>query len=208
MDSPKIIKRRSFTDWIRLRLKWLTEPVGAFVARSGIHPNVLTVIGFVGNVLGAAALAVGGISLGGWIILLMGPVDGLDGATARARGQPSPFGAFVDSVTDRYSEGVIYLGLLLYFLGQPGDHSPAFVLAFVAFVGSVMVSYVKARAEALGFECNVGLLTRVERYLILAPLLIFNLPMAALWIIAILANVTALQRIWHVRRQWYGKNKQ
>ncbi|MBI4315980.1 MAG: CDP-alcohol phosphatidyltransferase family protein [Chloroflexi bacterium] len=205
MDSPKIIKRRSFTDWLRLRLKWLTEPVGALVARLGIHPNVLTVIGFVGNVLGAAALAAGRISLGGWIILAMGPVDGLDGATARARGQPSPFGAFVDSVTDRYSEAVIYLGLLISFLGQPGDHSQAFVLAFVAFVGSVMVSYVKARAEALGFECNVGLLTRVERYLILAPLLIFDLPMAALWIIAILANVTALQRIWHVRRQWYDK---
>ncbi|MBI5828503.1 MAG: CDP-alcohol phosphatidyltransferase family protein [Chloroflexi bacterium] len=205
MDSPKIIKRRSFTDWLRLRLKWLTDPVGAFVARLGVHPNVLTVIGFVGNVLGAAALAAGCISLGGWIILAMGPVDGLDGATARARGQPSPFGAFVDSVTDRYSEGVIYLGLLISFVVQPGDHSQALVLAFVAFVGSVMVSYVKARAEALGFECNVGLLTRVERYLILAPLLIFDLPMAALWIIAILANVTALQRIWHVRRQWYDK---
>jgi CDP-diacylglycerol--glycerol-3-phosphate 3-phosphatidyltransferase len=207
MDSPKIVKRRSFTDWLRLRLKWLTEPVGALVARLGIHPNVLTVIGFVGNVLGAAALATGRISLGGWIILAMGPVDGLDGATARAKGPPSPFGAFVDSVTDRYSEGAIFLGLLIYFLGQPGDNSQALVLAFVAFVGSVMVSYVKARAEALGFECNVGLLTRVERYLILAPLLIFGLPMAALWVIAILANVTALQRIWHVRRQWYDKNK-
>ena len=70
-----------------------------------------------------------------------------------------------------------------------------------------MVSYAKARAEALGFDSNVGWLTRVERYLILAPALIFNLPWVALWLIAVLANLTALQRIVHVRRQWYDKHK-
>lgn len=203
MDTTKT-KVRSLTDWLRQNFKWFLEPMGAFIGKLGIHPNYLTLGGLLGNVLGAAALAYGHITLGGIIILLMGPVDALDGATARASGEKSPFGAFADSVTDRYSEAVIYLGLLIYYLQQPGNVTPL-ILIFLAFVGSVMVSYVKARAEALGFDSNVGWLTRVERYLILAPALIFNLPWVALWLIAVLANLTALQRIVHVRRQWYNK---
>ncbi len=205
MDTTKPAKPRSLTDWLRARFKWFTEPLGKLIMRLGVHPNVLTVSGLVGNVIGAVALAWGHITLGGVIILLMGPIDALDGATARARGEKSPFGAFVDSVTDRYSEAATFLGLLIYYLSQPGDHTTAMVLIFLSFVGSVMVSYTKARGEALHFDVNVGLLTRVERYLILAPLLIFNLPMVALWIIAIFSNITALQRIVYVRRQWYSK---
>lgn len=205
MDTTKPAKPRSLTDWLRARFKWFTEPLGKLIMRLGVHPNVLTVSGLVGNVIGAVALAWGHITLGGVIILLMGPIDALDGATARARGEKSPFGAFVDSVTDRYSEAATFLGLLIYYLSQPGDHTMAMALIFLSFVGSVMVSYTKARGEALHFDVNVGLLTRVERYLILAPLLIFNLPMVALWIIAIFSNITALQRIVHVRRQWYSK---
>ena len=205
MNSTETIKRRSLTDWLRARFKWFTDPMGAWIMRLGIHPNVITVVGFAGNVAGAAALALGNISLGGIIILLMGPVDALDGATARARGETSPFGAFVDSVTDRYSEAIIFLGLMIHYLRQPGDPVQAVVLIFFAFVGSVMVSYAKARAQSLNFDADVGWLTRVERYLILSPLLIVNQPMAALWIIAVLANVTAIQRIFHVRRQWYDR---
>ncbi len=205
MDTTKPAKPRSLTDWLRARFKWFTEPLGKLIMRLGVHPNVLTVSGLVGNVIGAVALAWGHITLGGVIILLMGPIDALDGATARARGEKSPFGAFVDSVTDRYSEAATFLGLLIYYLSQPGDHTTAMALIFLSFVGSVMVSYTKARGEALHFDVNVGLLTRVERYLILAPLLIFNLPMVALWIIAIFSNITALQRIVYVRRQWYSK---
>jgi CDP-diacylglycerol--glycerol-3-phosphate 3-phosphatidyltransferase len=207
MDTSKTVKPRSLTDWLRLRFKWLTEPLGAFVGRLGIHPNVITVAGLLGNAAGAAALAWGNIPLGGLIILLMGPVDALDGATARASGHKSSFGAFVDSVTDRYSEAIIFLGLMIHYLRQPGEDALALVLIFLSFVGSVMVSYSKARAEALNFDASVGWLTRAERYLILAPCLIFNAPMAALWLIAVLANVTALQRIVHVRRQFYNKNK-
>ena len=205
MDTTQPAKARSLTDWLRARFKWFTEPVGAIIMRLGVHPNVLTVSGLAGNVIGAVALAWGHITLGGLIILLMGPIDALDGATARARGEKSHFGAFVDSITDRYSEAVTFLGLIIYYLSQPGEHTTAMVLIFLSFVGSVMVSYTKARGEGLGFDVNVGLLTRVERYLILAPLLIFNLPMVALWIIAIFSNATALQRIVHVRRQWYSK---
>ena len=117
-------------------------------------------------------------------------------------GQPTKFGAFVDSVTDRWSEMLIFMGLLYYYLTS--GHPLAWLyclLVFAATMGSVMVSYTKARAEALGFDCNVGVLTRLERYLVLAPALVFNVPWLALWIVAILANYTALQRAWHVRGQ-------
>jgi CDP-diacylglycerol--glycerol-3-phosphate 3-phosphatidyltransferase len=118
---------------------------------------------------------------------------------ARLRGESSDFGAFVDSVSDRYSELIIYGGLLYYFLtlGEPVGG----LLVFGAAAGSVLVSYVKARAEGLGYQAKVGLLTRVERYLVLAPSLVFNQLYIGLGIIAIFANITALQRIWHVRSQ-------
>jgi CDP-diacylglycerol--glycerol-3-phosphate 3-phosphatidyltransferase len=204
MDSTKP-KPRSFTDWLRVQFKWLLDPLGKLIARAGLHPNYITGIGLIGNALGAILLALGYISWGGFVILLMGPVDALDGATARAGGQKSPFGAFVDSVTDRYSEAFTFLGLMIYYLQQPTTQAIPIILCFASFTGSVLVSYTKARGEALNFDVNVGLLTRVERYLILAPLLLFNLPLVALWIIAVFSNFTALQRIFHVRQQFYRR---
>ena len=208
MSAPEAAKPKSLTDWLRATFKWLTDPLGYYFGKYlGIHPNYITAAGFIGTVVGAAMLALGHITIGGIIILLMGPVDALDGAAARASGEKSTFGAFADSVTDRYSEAITYLGLMIYYLNQPNSSTPM-LLIFLAFVGSVMVSYTKARAEALGFECNIGLLTRAERYLILAPLLVFNVPLIALWIVAPLANFTALQRIWHVRSQFYSQKKE
>ena len=117
----------------------------------------------------------------------------------RLRGEPSDFGAFVDSVSDRYAELVTFGGLLYYFLTQ-SDY-PGVVVSFIAAAGCVLVSYVKARAEGLGFTAKVGILTRFERYLVLIPLLVFNQPFLAVAIIAVLANITAFQRIFHVRAQ-------
>lgn len=162
-------------------------------------PNTITILGLVGNTAGAYLLAMGQTTWGGVVVLLMGPIDALDGTMARLRGEPTNFGAFVDSVTDRYSELVIFAGLMIYFIRQ--GNWLACTLVYLAAAGSILVSYVKARAEALGFEAKVGLLTRVERYLVLAPLLVINQPQIALWIIAILANFTAIQRILHVRAQ-------
>ena len=136
-------------------------------------------------------------AMGGIIILLMGPVDALDGTMARLKGEPSEFGAFVDSVTDRYSELVIFGALLIYYV-TVGDVLYA-VLAYLAAAGAVLVSYTRARAQSLGYETKVGVLTRFERYLVLAPCLVFNIPGVALWILAVLGNLTALQRIWDVR---------
>jgi len=188
----------TFTDILRLRFKGILDPIAAFLNRIGLYPNTVTILGLAGNVVGAYFLATGHITLGGIIVLIMGPIDALDGTMARLRGESSRFGAFVDSVTDRYSELVILGGLLIYFLNQ--GNILACVLLYLAAAGSVMVSYVKARAEGLNFQIKIGVLTRVERYLVMAPCLVFNQPMIALWILAILANFTAFQRIYYIRR--------
>ncbi|HJR79698.1 MAG TPA: CDP-alcohol phosphatidyltransferase family protein [Anaerolineales bacterium] len=191
--------RKTLTDYLRLWFKWFLDPLGGFLNRLGLTPNMMTMLGLIGNSLGAYYLARGDMLTGGILVLLMTPIDALDGTMARLRGEPSDFGAFVDSVTDRYSELIIYGGLLYYFLSL-GDPLGG-LLVFGAAAGSVLVSYVKARAEGLGYEAKIGLLTRVERYIVLAPSLVFNQVFIGLGIIALFANITALQRIWHVRRQ-------
>ena len=195
----KMNPKKTFTDYLRLWFKWVLDPLGGFFNRLGLTPNMVTMLGLAGNTVGAYFLAQGEMLTGGLLVLLMTPIDALDGTMARLRGESSDFGAFVDSVSDRYSELIIYGGLLYHFLrlGEPVGG----LLVFSAAAGSVLVSYVKARAEGLGYQAKVGLLTRVERYLVLAPSLVFNQLYIGLGIIAVFANFTALQRIWHVRSQ-------
>lgn len=198
MEQAKEKKDRlTLTDQARVRFKGILDPIGGFLNHLGLMPNTITIIGLMGNAVGAVFLARGQMMIGGLIILAMGPIDALDGTMARLRGEPSEFGAFVDSVTDRYSELVIFGGLLFYYLLQ-GDILYS-ILAYLAAVGSVLVSYTRARAQSLGNDTKVGMLTRFERYIILAPLLILNMPQVALWIVAIFANFTAFQRILDVR---------
>lgn len=195
----------TLTDRLRGWFKWFLDPLGRFLLRLGLTPNIVTGLGLAGNFLGAYFLSRGNLALGGWLVVIMTPIDALDGTMARLRGDASDFGAFVDSVSDRYAELAILGGLLYYFAVQ-GDATGS-ILSFAAAAGSVLVSYVKARAESLDFEAKMGLLTRVERYLVLAPLLVLGEPIVALWILAILGNFTALQRIWFVRRQAHARMK-
>jgi CDP-diacylglycerol--glycerol-3-phosphate 3-phosphatidyltransferase len=198
--AQKVIEtkeRKTLTDQMRVRFKGILDRIAGFLNKLGLMPNTVTIIGLIGNTIGAVFLARGQMTIGGIFILLMGPVDALDGSMARLRGEPTEFGAFVDSVTDRYSELVIFGALLFYYI-QQGEWLPA-MLAYLAAAGSVLVSYTRARAQALGYETKVGILTRFERYLVLAPCLVFNIPQVALWILAILANLTAIQRIFDVR---------
>ena len=195
----------TFSDRMRVVFKGVLDPVGEFFNRLGIYPNTMTLLGLAGNMIGAILIALGHMTLGGIVVLIMGLIDTLDGTMARLRGMSSEFGAFVDSVTDRYSELVIFAGLLYYFL-QKGDWLSPLAI-YIAASGSVLVSYVRARAASLGMDTKVGFLSRFERYLVLAPSLIFNIPMVGIWIIAIFANFTALQRIVDVRRQAHEQNK-
>lgn len=192
-------KPKTLTDVMRGLFKGILDPIGGFLNRLGVTPNMMTMLGLFGNMVGAWFLAQGNMVLGGVFVVVCTPFDALDGTMARLRGEASEFGAFVDSVTDRYSELFILGGLLYHFL-QINDHLSAMAV-YIAAAGSVLVSYVKARADSLNFDANTGILTRLERYLVLAPLLVLNLPSIAVWIVAVLANVTALQRFWKVRQQ-------
>lgn len=190
---------KTFTDLLRKTFQGAGLIAARFLDRLGIHPDTVTLMGLAGHFGGAVLAATRYMTWAGVVILLMAPLDFLDGALARLKGETSRFGAFLDSVTDRYSEFVILGGLLVYFLLQQDWLSCGAV--FLAATGSVMVSYIRARAEGLGFQAKVGLLSRVERYIILIPGLLFNIPAVAVWIIAVLSHFTALQRIVSVRRQ-------
>jgi CDP-diacylglycerol--glycerol-3-phosphate 3-phosphatidyltransferase len=191
--------RLTLTDQMRVRFKGVLDTIGTFLNRLGINPNTLTMIGLAGNFIGAFFLAQGKFLIGGLIILSMGPVDALDGTMARLRGEPSEFGGFVDSVVDRYSELIIYGGLLVYYINA--DNPLLISLTFVAAAGSFLVPYVRARAEGLGFNAKVGILTRMERFLILTPSLVLSIPWLGIGIVALFANITAFQRIFSVRKQ-------
>jgi len=192
-------KVKTFTDFLRIVFKNVLEPIASFLNRIGLKPNTVTLSGLIGHTIAAYLIARGHITWGGLLILVMAPVDALDGTMARLRGEPSKFGAFIDSVTDRYSELVLFGGLLVYFLSV--NNWLGCGLVYIAAAGSVMVSYTRARAETLGFDAKIGLLSRVERYIILIPALIFNITLVGLGIIAVLSNFTAVQRIWSVRKQ-------
>jgi CDP-diacylglycerol---glycerol-3-phosphate 3-phosphatidyltransferase len=195
--------KKTFTDFLRLGFKWFLDPVAGFLNRIGLTPNSVTLIGVAGNIVAAFFIARGQITIGGLIVLIVWPIDALDGSMARLRGEASDWGAFVDSVSDRYSE-LIILGAVLYYFAMNSQHLSA-VITFIAAAGSILVSYVKARAEAQSFSAREGLLTRAERYFVLGPSLLFNIPVVGVWIIAILANFTALQRIWVVRAQAHDR---
>jgi CDP-diacylglycerol--glycerol-3-phosphate 3-phosphatidyltransferase len=191
------------SDRFRIIFKGIIDPIARFLNRIGLKPNTVTFLGLLGHVAAAFLLSKGWITWGGLLILLTAPIDVLDGAMARQRGEPTRFGGFVDSVTDRFAEFFIFGGLLLHYVQQ--QNSLAASLVYISIAGSIMVSYVRARAESLGFEAKIGILSRFERYVVLVPALIFNFPMIALWILAVLTNFTAIQRIISVRKQAYQK---
>lgn len=201
--TGKTVKKEviTLTDQARVAFKGILDPLATLLNRLGLMPNTVTILGLVGNVIGAYLIARGYMTAGGILVLLMGPVDALDGTMARLRGMAGKFGAFVDSVTDRYSELVIFAGLLYYFVGQ--GNQTAILLVYASAAGSVLVSYIRSRGQSLSWDTKVGVLTRMERYLVLAPAIILNYPLVGLWIIAVFSNFTAIQRIIDIRRQAY-----
>jgi CDP-diacylglycerol--glycerol-3-phosphate 3-phosphatidyltransferase len=159
---------------------------------------MVSAIGFLGNCGAAALVATGKFWQGGLMMLFFSLLDVFDGALARLTGKASPFGAVFDAVLDRASEAALLLGVVIYYTGK--DDTLEVVLAYAALAGSVMVSYVRARAEASGILVKEGLFTRAERVAILGVGLILDLVLPALVILAVLANVTAIQRLLAVRR--------
>lgn len=175
-----------------------TDPIVGPLAKAGVTPNMISAAGFGGN-LAAAAFAAGGHFLtAGALMLVFSGLDLLDGALARKTGSVTRFGAVFDSVLDRLSEAAV-LGGLLYHYSQTGN-TVAVVLSYAAIVGSVMVSYVRARAEGIGLTLREGLFTRAERVLLLTGALIIanGTVVWALWVLAVLSHTTAIQRVYAV----------
>ncbi len=173
--------------------RWLTDPVVRLLASLGVTPNMLTVAGVIGNA-GAAVLAARGDFLpAGIIVLAASSLDLFDGALARATGRATDFGSVFDAVMDRVSEAAVLFGILIYFSDRGGRSEE--LLAFAAVVGSILVSYVRARAQIIGLNLREGLFTRAERVILLAGGLIIDQVTLMLWVLAVLAGVTALQRL-------------
>lgn len=201
MQSDESVRAPSMTlsDALRIRFKGVLDAVAGFLNRLGLMPNTVTLAALLGNLVAGVMLGYGMFLGGGILVLVMGALDSIDGSMARLRGERSDYGSFADSVSDRYSELAIFFGLLAYYL-QRGDNF--MVLAtFAASAGSVLVPYARAKAEAVGFQAKGGLMGRFERYLVLAPTLILGAPWLGIILIAILANLTALQRVYSVRKQ-------
>lgn len=171
--------------------------LGSSLARLGFTPNLLTVIGVVLNLGVAIIIASGHPQLGGALLLIASAFDMLDGAVARATGLTSDFGGFLDSTLDRYSEALVFGGVLIYMLDTK-DAKLGAILVFIATVGALLISYARARAEAAGFKASVGLVARPERVILLAACLVIGQPLWALWFLAIATHLTSMTRIVHV----------
>ena len=192
--------------WSRLqeRFRSLMTGLARVVDRTPLTPNSITVLGSALNLAPALLIALDQHLWAGVVLLPATALDSLDGALARLQGSASRFGAFLDSVLDRYVEIFFFAGLSWHY-AQSSEHWGVFG-SLLAVSGSLMVSYCRARAEGLGLECKVGILQRPERLLILgialilAPLLADWILLAAVWVLAAVTNFTALQRILHVRR--------
>ena len=191
--------KKSFEKILRKTFSGLLDTIAGFLLGLGLKPNHITLAGLCGNIIAAVLIGSGRLMAGGLMAALMGPLDAVDGAMARKIGVPTRFGGFLDSVIDRYDELLLLGGVLVYF--TRGGNTWGIYLTYAAAAGSVLVSYMRARAEALGFDGKEGLLTRVERYIILILGLLLNWTIYSVGIIAVLGNATALQRLLYVKKQ-------
>ncbi len=173
--------------------------IAPFLHHHHITPTVLTLTGLAVNFIGAIFYYHGFMVAGGFVILFAGLFDMLDGAVARAGNQATPFGGFMDSVVDRYSDFVIFGGVLAYFAAKADVLMT--VLTAVVICGAFLISYVRARAELVIDKCSVGLMERPERIILLAAGSIFGFLHAALWVLAVTTHITALYRIDYTRRE-------
>jgi CDP-diacylglycerol--glycerol-3-phosphate 3-phosphatidyltransferase len=188
----------TLTDWVRARVAFIMTPAARALSRLGVHPNTLTILGMVLQVAVGVVFGLGHTALGGCLLLIVGPVDNLDGTLARLVGRQSTFGAFLDSTLDRVSDAALILGLTTHYIRQ-GSYTEV-ALLLVSLVATMMISYVRAKAESLGLPCKVGVLTRFERILLIGALSALGLPSLMIWLLTLLSVFTVIQRVLCVYR--------
>jgi CDP-diacylglycerol--glycerol-3-phosphate 3-phosphatidyltransferase len=183
----------TYTSLIGKIFGWMIDRIVRWLALSRIHPNVLTFLGLVINILAAWMFARGKFVGAGLVVLGAGLFDMVDGRVARATDRVTRFGGFFDSVLDRYSDLALFMGLLVYYATI--NRFFYIVLTAVVMTGSVMVSYSRARAENSIPKCKVGFLERPERIVLIIIGALFNHMAQVLWVIAILSNITVIHRM-------------
>lgn len=199
---PPVEERKTLTDFMRANTKFIIDPIVTYLARYRFSPDALTVAGMLAHFLFAWLIANGHMTWAGIAIFFIAPLDAFDGALARKLGRKQGgFGAFLDSTLDRLAEIILFGGFIVYYMNQ--EDAMMLGVAYLAITGSIMVSYARARAEALGYDCKIGIASRVERYFVMIGLLVFNLPQVALIILAVATYVTLGQRMYHVWQQAY-----
>ena len=164
-----------------------SDPIGRALFRLNLRPNHLTVFGLVVSLFAAGAFIAGRTRTAGLLLIVAGLFDLFDGSLARASGQVTPFGAFLDSVIDRYSDCVVMLAIVVFFARTPNSRGA--LVAMAGLLGSVMVSYTKARAESIGVDCSIGMMERPERLICLIAGAVLGLLEPALWVLAVLGNI-------------------
>ena len=194
----------NLAEYRKIAARRITEPLKTTLIKSRLKPNTLTWLALAISIIAAGTIATNHLLIGGFLVLLSGLFDILDGALARLTNQATRFGALLDSTFDRISDAVLLLGLLVLYVMSGG--TTEMVLIFLALISSFLTSYVRARAEGLGINCPVGLFTRAERVIILAlglllnPLYEFSI-FIALLLVVVLGFVTVGQRLIYVWQQ-------
>jgi CDP-diacylglycerol--glycerol-3-phosphate 3-phosphatidyltransferase len=197
----KLVDREAIPDALINGYARAVSPFIRLLTRWDMHPNTFTVYGLIVSAVASVFMASGSFRLAALLVLVAGFFDTIDGKLARNSGKVTKFGAVLDSTLDRYSEVLIFFGMAYFFVRQ--DRYLTTLAVAVALGGSLMVSYVRARAEGLGFECKVGILQRPERLILIAAggLIHPAALIASVWIIAVLSNVTVFIRLLHVRNE-------
>lgn len=193
---------RSFREAAKKALLSVLHPLVRLLTAMRVRPDTLTVVGWTLALTSAFLFGLGQPRVAGGVMLLGGLFDALDGAVARESNRMSSFGAFLDSTLDRISESAVFAGLIFFYAST--DRAGGALLAAAAMTFSLLTSYTRARSEGLGIPCEVGLLERAGRIVILSVASVLNLPAAGLGLVAAGALITTTQRIFHVRHATRG----
>lgn len=200
-------EKPTLTDILRVKTVGIIDPIVTFLAKYNVSPDALTVTGMLAHFFLAYLVAIGEMRWAGIAMILLAPLDALDGSLARKMGRKQGgFGAYLDSTLDRLAEVILFGGFIYYYL--QGGNGPLLAIAYLAITGSLMVSYSRGKAESLGMDAKVGVGSRVERYVVMVIFLLIDYPGWGIVLLAIMTYVTVGQRMYHVWWQYRQLDKQ
>ncbi len=193
-------RKITFTEHMRVWFKWLADGAADFLLKLGLSANTVTVIGCLGHIIAAYFAATGRFWVAGLLLILFAIFDFIDGTMARKAtgGSGTKFGAVLDSTTDRYAEFMIFGSILYYYAAH--NQLLWVVVSIAAMAGSFLVPYTRAKGEIYGLDMRLGIMSRLERYIVLVACLLIGYPNIAMAIIAVFGNITAIQRLLHMKK--------